>query len=79
MRVVASSVVRFKWWNHVSLATHPPLSLAVEIDLLESFRTECTIDASKVALVEIDSRLCALRIGSNVSCRISKSGFPLQR
>lgn len=79
MRVVASSVVRFKWWNHVILATHPPSSQEVGSRLQVTFRTVCTIDSSTVARVEIDSRLCILRIGSNVSCRISESGFPLKR
>lgn len=49
------------------LATHPPLSQAVGSYLPVTFRTEYTIDASKVALDEIDSRLCVLRIGSSAS------------
>lgn len=61
------------------LATHPPLSQVVGSLLLVTFRTVCTIDSSKVDLDGSAYRLSALRIGHIGSCRISESGFPLQR
>lgn len=46
----------------MSLATHPPLSQAVESSLPVTFRTVCTIDSSKVDLDGIAYRLSSLRI-----------------
>lgn len=61
------------------LATHPPLSQAVGSRLPVTFRTACTIDSSKADLDGIAYRLSALHIDHIESCRISESGFPLQR